>query len=72
MTTCPTCHEPVLQLDNGTTLNPKPGRLGRHLKDGTLLSGDQIRDPAIRGYYEHQCLPANTRPKQPQPEQTLF
>lgn len=57
MSVCPTCDQPVVRLDNGLVLNPKPGRLGRHLKDGTRLTGDQIRDPFIPGYYEHRCLP---------------
>lgn len=76
MSTCPTCHEDVIDLDDGTRLNPKPGRLGRHLKDGSILTPDQIRDPFIPGYYEHHCLPRKTATaatkKHHQPEQTLF
>lgn len=35
---CPTCNQPTLTANNGTILNPKPGRLGRYLKDGTTLT----------------------------------
>lgn len=71
---CPTCGQPILTADNGLTLNPKPGRLGRFLKDGTTLTGNQIRTPGMRAYYQHHCLPGNTKTntKQSQPEQTLF
>lgn len=64
MPQCPNCAADVLTTPAGMLLNPAPGRMGLHLKDGTQLTGDQIRSPGVRGYYQHQCLPSSTK-KQP-------
>lgn len=54
--TCPSCGEPTLDTPTGH-LNPTPGRLGRHNHDGTEQTPDEIRSPAVRGYYPHHCPP---------------
>lgn len=56
MSKCGRCGADVITTDAGTALNPDPGRFGRHMKDGSFLSGDEIRNPQIRGYYEHHCM----------------
>lgn len=71
MSACETCGESVIDTPAGVVLNPQPGRLGRHLKDGSALSGDEIRDPAIRGYYEHHCTTRKT-PTRTSTQDALF
>lgn len=58
--TCPDCGGQTIDTPAGH-LNPQPGRLGRHARDGVELTPDEIRDRAVRGYYPHHCPPATTR-----------
>lgn len=58
--TCPSCGGPTLETPTGLHLNPVSGRMGRVLKDGTNLTSDDIRNPAVRGYYHHFCPPTST------------
>lgn len=70
--TCPTCRGPTIETPAGH-LNPQPGRLGRHARDGVQLTPDQIRDKTIRGYYPHYCPPASKTTTTAKPSQdSLF
>lgn len=70
--TCPKCKEATVETPNGIHLNPRAGRLGRLLKDGTELSADEIRNPAIRGYYPHHCPPASKTTTKQSSQDSLF
>lgn len=70
--TCPTCGGQTLDTPGGH-LNPQSGRLGRHARDGVELTADEIRDPAVRGYYPHHCPPQSKTPTNAKPSQdSLF
>jgi len=43
MTTCPRCHEPVLEPRPGLLLEPEPHQLGVHRADGSSLNSADIR-----------------------------
>lgn len=68
--TCPSCGEATIVTTDGEHLNPTPGRLGRHLKDGTVLAPDEIRNTTVRGYYPHHCT--TTTPAATTSQASLF
>lgn len=72
MSTCPACGADTITTPGGTHLNPTRSRVARHLPDGTELTPDQQRNPAIRAHFPHYCTPTTTPPQRPAPEQTAL
>jgi len=68
MTTCPRCHEPVLEPRPGLLLEPEPHQLGVHRADGSSLNSADIR-ARVQGNRKHWCDTAKTVPD---PQTALF